>query len=407
MLARRLLFFYAILSFFALNAGRWEDSREKLREDFLPDFRFGIEPYKWGECCATSGLFQIGMRDFRLNGTCAIQTTGEHLFKASAEYLRQKLGFGYDSGHIHKWVDQYALGGEGRLQLDCGYLEYLDLGVAYSHSPSKNLGRKLAKNENSVVKRRIAGADFVSLEANSSKRIFRGAVSGNLFYDWVQFDQKYQSTRTITGPGAGLSVYHPFIGTSVLHLACEVRRPFLFLQARIDTKARIGRQYLKAGAFIESTKGFSSIPSSTLFGFEFFIDIGGKPDRKIVPVECSEISLVEQFAAAPAVLRPQVIAMADQEKYVFCDLARIVQNSTTIQVPLGQVTVDFSNYFTGTGPFVYVGTNLPQGLVLDPLTGILMGFNNGASGGTVEGTVTAINYCTRIVLPVTFQVSSL
>jgi hypothetical protein len=407
MLARRFLFTYAFLSFLTLTAGGLEDARGKLREDLLPDFRFGIEPVKFCDHYAASGLFQIGLRDVRINGTCAMQYAGEHLFKVSAEYLRQKLGFGYDSGHIHKWVDQYAVGGEGRLRLDWRCLEYLDLGVAYSHSPSKNLGRKLAKNDNYVVKRRIAGSDFISLEAGSSKRIYKGAISGNVFYDFVQFDQKYQHKKLITGPGAGLNVYHPFIGTSVLHLACEVRRPYLFLQARLDTKARIGSMLMTAGAFIESTKGFSSIPSSTLFGFEFFVDICKKPSRRIVPNVCPEISLVEQFAASPAVLRPQVIAMADQEKYLFCELAGLVQDSVTVQIPLGQVAILFSDYFTGTGPFVYVGANLPQGLALDPLSGMLTGFNNGETGGTIEGTVTAINYCKRAVLPVTFVISSL
>lgn len=404
MLARLFLFSIFCLSISSAFAHK-EDHRRDLPEDKLPDFRFAIEPYRIGEISAVSGIVQVGLRDYRFNGTYAVAIMEKHLFKVSAEYLRQKLGFGYTSGHIHKWVDQYAIGAKSRLELDCGYLDHLDMGMVYSHSPSKNLGRKLDKGQNYVVRRRIAGADAVSAELETSMRIFKGAVAGNLFYDYVRFDQKYHSKKTVAGPGLGLSVYHPFICTTVLHLAAELRRPFLFLQARVDSKVRLGSKVFTAGAFIESTKGYASIPSSTLFGVEFFFDFGPKK-LPASSTGCPEISLLEQFAASPAVFRPQVLAMADQEKYVFCEGAASILESLTLPIPLGAVSIDLSSYFLGTGPFVFIGTGLPQGLSVDPLTGVLSGTNTGAQGGELEGEVTAINNCNRVSLPVTFVIAS-
>lgn len=405
MLARLLLFTVFCLCG-SLFSGSFDDSSNKLPEDKLPDFRFAMEPYRIGEVSAVSGIVQAGLRDYRINGTYALALMEKHLFKVSAEYLRQKLGFGYSSGHIHKWVDQYAIGAKSRLELDCGFLDHLDMGMAYSHSPSKNLGRKLDKGQNFVVRRRIAGANAFSAEAESSVRVFKGAVAANLFYDYVRFDQKYHSKKTLSGPGIGLSVYHPFLNTAVLHLAAELRRPYLFMQARIDSKVRLASKLFTAGAFIESTKGYSSIPSSTLFGVEFFFDFG--PKKSINPDTCCpDISLLEQFAASPAVFRPQVLAMADQEKYIFCQSADATVNRLTVPIPLGAVSIDLSSYFLGTEPFVFVATGLPQGFSVDPLSGVLSGINSGNAGGEFTGEVTAINHCNRVSLPVTFIVASL
>lgn len=406
MLTRLFLFSIFSLSFVLAYAEKVE-SRHDFPEDKLPDFRFAIEPYRIGEISAVSGILQVGLRDFRINGTYAVAVMQKHLFKISAEYLRQKLGFDYSSGHIHTWVDQYAVGGAGRIEWDCSFLEHLDVGVTYSHSPSKNLDRKLSKGENFIVRRRIAGADAFSVEAESSKRVYRGAVSGQLFYDYVRFDQKFHSKKCISGPGAGLSVYHPFIGTTVLHLAAELRRPYLFLQARVDSKVRVASKIFKAGAFIESTKGFASIPSSTLFGFEFFFEFGEQKSARSAAQDCVGITPLEQFAASPAVFKPQVLAVAEEKKYIFCEGVVLTQDSLQVTIPVGEVSLDFSPYFSGTGPIVFIGTGLPEGFNLDPLTGVLTGMNTGVEGGVIEGEVTGINNCNSVVLPVTFTISAI
>ncbi len=371
-----------------------------IREHNVPDLFFVIDPVAVNENQAVAGLLQAGLRDIRVNGTYAISFQESHLFKCTFEYLREKLGFHFESGHVHEWVDQYGVGAAYRLETPCEWIEYVDLGATYSHGFDKKLPEKLVPDENQINMRRICGADMWGVQAGSRWTIGAGMLGATLFYDYLQFNRKFEGKRILEGPGGGLHYHYPFAGF-MLHLNGEIRRPYLFLEARINGSVTNFCKGLGWGLFIESTKGFDSIPNSTRFGIEISKQFGKSPSSS--DCSCEDLEAVLCFARAPAIYRPQVLAISDEKVREFCREAGITLNIGTLTVPLGAFSFDASSYFEGGGPFIFFGTNFPSGFTIDPSTGVISGVADGSQPSTVLSQITAVSYCGTISQDVAFQ----
>lgn len=393
-----------LITFFALMIFGQSEAATVVQEDKIPDLMLTLDPYRINDWQAAGGLVQIGKRDWRVNGTYAFSIEDQHLFKVSAEYLREKLGFGFHSGRLHAWVQQFAVGGEYRYCSPCGYMDYVDLGLNYSHSPTRVLNTKLVPDENLINERRIAGADAVSVQAQTLWNVWKGSVGGALFYDYVLYRRKLQHQKVVTGPGIGLNVHYPLWTGTRIHLNGELRRPYIFLEARLSWLMRFWSYSMGSSLYIESVRGLQSLPSSTRFGIEFAFHF--KPSKKACcpPEDYSCPTAVQLFAKIPAVYRPQVLAMVDERSSTFLDILRSLQSLPNLVVSVGSYSFDVSGYFAGDGPLVFVGYNFPPGLTIDPLTGVIEGVVDAEAIGTYAAEILVMNFTGRIVQPVTIQV---
>jgi hypothetical protein len=380
------------------------EAATNIQEDKIPDLLLTLDPYRITDYQAASGLVQIGMRDIRVNGTYALSIEDKHLFKVSAEYLHEKLGFGFQAGRIHAWVYQYAVGAEYRLCSPCTLMDYVDLGLNYSHSPSRDFHQKLVPEEDLINNRRIAGADAVAAQAQSLWTVGKGSIGGALFYDYVRYRRTLQHEKVVTGPGLGLNVHYPLWTGTKIHLNAELRRPYLFLEARLGWNMRFWKLPIGSSLFIESVRGFQSLPSSTRFGVEFAFHFNPPQKKNCTPVDYSCPTAVQLFAKMPAVYRPQVLAISDESYFGFTDMPRVLQSLPNLTVPVGSFSFDASGYFAGGSPIVYVGYNFPPGLEIDPLTGVISGAVDAGAIGSYAAEIAVVNYTGRIVQPVLIQV---
>lgn len=392
---------------FFLSAGLFPHYMEAgtvIHQDKVPDLIFALDPYRVSDDQAVSGLVQIGLRDWRFNGTYAFSINDQHLFKVSAEYLREKLGFSFEANRLHAWVQQFAVGAEYRLYSPLNCIDFLDVGLNYSHSPSRELHLKLVPDNNLLNERRIAGADAVSAQAQTFWTVGRGAIGTALFYDFVLYRRKFQHQKIVTGPGIGFNCHYPVCSGIRLHLNAELRRPYLFLEARLGCNSYFGRTSMGSSVFVESVRGFQSLPSSTRFGIELAFNF-----KSPNPSNCAEEdypcpTAAQLFARSPAVYRPQVLAISDQRTFGFLEILSQVQSLSTLTFPVGTVSFDASSYFTGSGPFVYVGSNFPPGLAIDPLTGLIEGIVSSDAVGTYSAEIVVMNSTGRIVQPVIMHI---
>lgn len=394
MLAMRIFLFLALFPF-CLLLGR-------VQEDKVPDLALTIQPIAFGASQAVSALFQCGLRDVRMSGTYALELGEGHLVKGTAEYLHEKLGFHFSSGTSHAWVQQYSLGAAYKCNQPFYCLESLEAGGAYSFSPSRTLPSKLVQDDDLIAERRIAGADFASLFVSSRCDWGKAVIGGQLLYDYVKFRRKLQDEKTISGPGAGISFHYPLFSGTQLHLSAELRRPYLFMEGRFGWNMSFFSNRTSASVFIESTKGFSSIPDSTRFGIELSLQFGPRQETLIEGEKYYCVTEAQRYARMPAVYRPQVLAISDERVRAFCEAPRVVRPFGTIAVPLGSFSFDASAYFSGGGPLVFIGTDFPAGFSIDPLSGVISGVADGSQVGMITSEILVINYCGRVTQSVTF-----
>lgn len=375
----------------------------KVQEDKVPDVVLTFQPIAFGSSQAVSALFQCGLRDVRMSGTYALDLGEGHLLKGTVEYLHEKLGFHFSSGSSHVWMQQYTVGAAYKWNQPFYCLESLDAGAAYSYSPSRTLPSKLAKNADLISERRIAGADFASLFVSSRYDWGKAVIGGQILYDYVKFRRKLQDEKTITGPGVGISFHYPLFSGTQLHLSAEVRRPYIFLEGRFGWNMAIFSNRTSASVFIESTKGFSSIPDSTRFGIELSLQFGKRQEVSVEGEKFYCVTEAQRYARMPAVYRPQVLAISDERLHAFCEAPTAVRPFGVISVPLGSFSLDASTYFSGGGPLVFISTDLPSGFSIDPLSGVISGVADGSQLGTITSEILVINYCGRATQSVTFS----
>ena len=161
------------------------------------------------------------------------------------------------------------------------------------------------------------------------------------------------------------------------------------------------------GLFAGHTQGKERLPSSTVYGIELGFSFGGgyypslccDPCDPCCPSPGCNADLI-CWLSSPAVRMPQVLAIADQQFNRTTTPTCTPPTSSSIPSqtvdPFGTLTLDVSSFFNGNGNAItFTATGLPLSFSIDPLTGIITGYNPGFAdtGITLNVTVTGTTAC--------------
>lgn len=371
-----------------------------------PDVRLFLAPCNLTSCTAYSLMGEVGVRNYRVNGTLGLELDCRQRVKVTGEYLTQKLRYGFSSGRSDRWVQQYAVGGAYEYYLGHQWLTNIEGSVFYSHAFNRSLSTQICSS--SFVQRHIAGGRDVGCAFGGNFSPWCGSkisLYGN--YDHIIYHRKYSSDRTIAGVGGTIGLYQKISDTIDCDFTAEFRRPFNYYFGLLNWSPCL--DYLngvKIGVFGSYTAGKSRLPSSTCAGIQICFEFGGYNDDCCYSDEfcnaprccnpCERRSLCD-WVTEPAVFMPQVLAIADQNLILDPCLSGGAPTSTTIppQFFSGVYSFDVSPFFfvpPGEAPLVYSSVGLPAGSAIDPTTGIISG-TSPDDGSTHTVTVTGANAC--------------
>lgn len=391
-LARDLWLFFALFSL----VGGFIDGKEvrlSFRKSRLPDFQLSPRPIEIGEQQAVSALLQWGPQTFRANMTYAISLRETDLWKFSAEFLSQKLGYEYVSGRAHRWVSQGAFGATYRLPLQSTYIDFVDMSLSYSSAVSRKLPKKLIHEGSEIEERRIAGSDGISGQASGCMCPWSSArIQGKLFYDYVRYRRRYSGHLIAHGLGGGVEFQQALFRLCTFSLGIDFREPFIYCHAALSSPFFYFGDTGTFSLFGEKVQGRRSAPSSSRIGVEIQFAFGSS--RKMECSACETVqkcSEVASFSATPAVYMPEVLAIKDKKISPLSEAPFVGALIGTITArPLG-FSLDLSSYFGGSSPLIYGASNLPSGFHIDPQTGLITGIVDASLPAVFELTAFAIN----------------
>lgn len=368
----------------------------------MPNFRATLAPSNVGDFGAVAFMGEFGERNIRASGTYGRYFTSCQRFKITGEYLTQHLKYDFKDHDERKWVMQHAIGGEYQILLyDC-WVQRIDLGASYSHACSHKLHSKPIGGAR-WLKRHIAGSDGGYGFIGTTSKLWCGAqLSLKGDYDYVKFHRKYESDKTINGVGLSTQFTQQFATNYALTLKADFRRVFNFYEASLNYHGLLNDCGINCGLFGNYTDGRNGIPDVATCGIalNFHWDACGRSccstdtccgDCYASPCDpCSWVS-------TPAVYMPVVLAIRDQKTITIVEPSPCTPpTSSSIGrqfFPSGlPVFFDTSSFFTSTLPLTYSATNLPQGLSIDPTTGIISGTPQQVFG-VFDVTVTATSTC--------------
>ncbi|VVC76951.1 hypothetical protein AQUSIP_22780 [Aquicella siphonis] len=306
-----------------------------------PALRLGFSNYM-NDTTAYALAAELGIRNYRLDGTFGWQITYNQRVKLTAEYLRQDITYAFFDGNSDQWVHQGAIGAE----YEHDFNDYLlnpqfTLGAYLSHAPSKTLRTDLGTytNADGIMQpfrelKRIAGSNAGGLSPGVSFSAWPGAkINAELNYDKVHYDTEYVDSENPTGFGGTVSVHQAITDDFGVRLLAAIRQPFNNYQANF-TLGNVPFYGKWAFGFNTAyTVGKNALPSTYIVGIsaDYFMEqISESPythtdgiDRYISArdnVDFKGVSSLSQQAerqdflswvSRPAVYMPQVLAIAD------------------------------------------------------------------------------------------------
>lgn len=275
---------------------------------------------------AVSALGEIGVRNFRGNGTFAFQL-GDSYFKVSFDALTQKLRYP-NLGNNRYWVHQEAIGGAYAYNFNCGILSTLDFDGYYARAHNKNFSDVVIFTPaadavtpafTTTVERAISGASFYGFSAGFTVEPFcttRVSLAAN--WDRVDYRTKNRSLNKKQGFGGTVILQQQIFDSVVFDFKGSWRRPFDDYQAALNwfvcgcspcDRASVG----VFGGYTHSRYG---VPNVGNVGVQFGYFFGGC-NSCYDPCEfdpccepCQSFDLVA-WAARPAVYIPVVLATQD------------------------------------------------------------------------------------------------
>lgn len=351
---------------------------------------------------AYSLLGEVGARNYRVGGTVGWKITDNQLFKVSAEYLWQKITYGFFSGDSSQWVNQGALGAAYAYDFN-GYAFNPQLGLsAYvSHAPSKNLstetGSYVTSNGTTVFfvdNRRIAGSTGAGISPGITINPWQGGqVGAELNYDNVRYDTSHNAiNEDATGLGGTLKIGQAITDNIAIGASAAVRQPFNNYAANVNWN---NMQYYgdwSLGLFGDYTSGKNTLPNTWNVGVnvDYFIDrrcpampanLKGESNLKGEMVAQPISDNLLAWTADPAVYMPQVLAIVDNTCQGLGDV--------TLLSPIPNFTVTDNLPHTFNSPSHFAGNNLTYSM-----TGTVL-----SSSGSVPpaSSIFSINKTTGVV----------
>lgn len=321
---RKQLFLLSLLLFVAsLNLCTAKGfAREKTKDNYFPIARLVTTPVFITEDASLSFLSEGGPRSYRINGTIGFIPDCQNRFKFSGEYLSEKLHFGFEDGRSHRWVHQYALGGKYLYTFDCPcFFEGLELGLDYSHAINKSL------SDDFFDQRNIAGSWSWTTQAGLWVQPWDCAnFLLAITYDQVAYNRKVVGRKRVSGVGMTLDYNQRILNNFLVDVYFQFKQAYNHLGGSLRWLKRFHCGDADLGVFAYHVFGKRRLPSSTTAGIELGFAFG-ICDCTLAPIgscgysdcgfnTCSyEVSDLVLWGSVPAVYKPQVLSISDEEHH--------------------------------------------------------------------------------------------
>lgn len=387
---------------------------------------------------AFSVLGEAGVKNLRVGGTYGWQFLDNQRIKFSAEYLRQKITYGFFSGNVHQWVDQGAVGAGYQWDIACNnYFPQFDLSAYYSYAPSKNLSTVngiFSNGAGNVVpfidERHIAGSNAAGLEPGITVSPWSsGRLSLDLNYDHVHYRKRYVPSENANGLGGTIKLDQGVYEGVDINLAAAFRQPFNNYFAKL---AWTPSQYnnWRFGIDGSYTVGKETLPDTYNAGIniDYLFDCPSAhpaislKGESFMPMFASSESVSRtrfvNWVGNPAVYMPQVLAIADG-RTTLCEAPDVIASAIPpvedVTAPNFTFDVPTASSFNGNGSTLTFSmvqeTNMDLGtppvITINSTTGVvtIQTFDQPYSGVS-NITVTASNGCKSAssLLVVTYEI---
>lgn len=276
----------------------------------IPDVRVVLAPPQFNETFALGGIGEFGARNIRLGGTTGLYLTPTQAFKVSGEYLTQILNYEFATKHKNRWVNQFAIGGDYEYLFDeDDFVASINAGAAYIHANSKPIG--------SDTGRRIAGSNSGTAFIGTSLELWScGFLSAAANYDYVQYDRRFQSGKTVQGWGGSVSFAQYIMDDISLRGTAEIRKPYNFYEGALVWTPHYWQGNMTFGFYGNYTMGKHGLPNVTtagvIIGFAFGQCQTGCDDTKPSPCNPMPVCCISDWVMKPAVYVPIVLGIPDE-----------------------------------------------------------------------------------------------
>lgn len=322
---------------------------------------------------AAAILTEFGRNNLRLSGTVGKEFSKHHRAKVTFEYLNQRLKFGYDTGELRRWMQQYALGVAYQYHLLSSWLAYLNASLYYANSPS----RSAATTANPTA--RAAGAEAFGGDIGVLFFPWSGAQAELLAnYDDVNYKTRIRNPVDKSGMGGTVRMMQDLNSHLALSAQAQFRKPFNFYELSLIWLQAQAQHTLNLVFFGRYTRTVDSAGiASAGVQLIFHPETGG---RGLLPSRDRAEQTLKQWIARPAVMMPIVLAVADS----FADWAPVLNLPGAIFIancsPPRTWTVDLSTYVTDPAGLTFTFSPLSRPVSrqlnitnFDQTTGIITG----------------------------------
>jgi len=398
------LAFFALL-FSVVQAENCHHHRGRSKHNYFPAFRFVGTPVFLESCTAVSFLGEVGDKNYRLNGTLGYIYQDQHRFKFSGEYLAQKFDYHFASGKVRRWMHQSAVGGTYQYVFECpNYIKGIQLHSVYSHSYGHKLRTVQCTREHLEEHRRIAGAQFGSIEAGVLLAPWEcNSFIVSVSYDQVRYRRHFHHDRRDSALGATLEMTQRFGRNWSVYGKAEFKKPYTYAEVLLNWNRTCSCGDLSIGAFASHLWGRTGLPDATAYGVQlgFTFGISGFGWRSDVcgnddccAARCCDCGDLAAWVATPAVYMPIVLGIIDSHRRSTCVAPTSSPIPNQIIQPADGYTIVAGDSFNGNGfTLTFSATGLPPDASFDPTTGTISGFNPGIGQSIFTVTVTGTSAC--------------
>lgn len=292
-----------------------------------PIARLGIT-HNLGTDSAFSIAGEAGSNDARVGASLGWNIGENQRFKVTAEYLWQKINYGFFSGNDNYWAQQGAVGTSYQYDLvDVSFFPQLGFDAYVSHAPSKNFGLEFGTIVNSqgvaqnfTNNRRATGSNGFAIGPVMTVTPWQGGkITGEVNYENVGYDNDFPVNQNARGFGTTIELNQAINQHIEMGLSAAIRQPFNNFTANINWIDVPYYKTLVLGLFGNYAYGKHTLPDTYNIGISanFILD-----QREIVePVNLKDETSTHKtiydnllfWTATPAVYMPVVMSVADEQ----------------------------------------------------------------------------------------------
>lgn len=282
-----------------------------------------------GNESAFSVAGEAAARNFRLSGTLGWKIGDNQRFKATAEYLWQKIAYGFFSGNSEYWAQQGTVGVVYQYDLaNVAYNPQVGFNAYVLYSPSKTFGLDMGTfvNPNGITQnftdnRRATGARGYGISPVASVTPWTGALlTGEVNYENIGYDNDYPVNQNARGFGVTARFNQAIMPHVDLGLVAGIRQPFNNYEAKIRWLDVPYFRDCTLGLFGDYTVGKHTLPDTYNVGIsaDFILDnrVELAADQNYKDEGLSFKPVVDnllKWTSEPAVYMPVVLSVADEQ----------------------------------------------------------------------------------------------